>query len=34
MDQLNEQYVPRLLAITVGTVVSFTNNDSNIHNVI
>jgi plastocyanin len=33
MDQRNEQFVPRLLAITVGTVVSFPNNDSKFHNV-
>jgi hypothetical protein len=33
MDQRNEQFVPRLLAITVGTIVSFPNNDSKFHNV-
>ncbi len=33
MDQRNEQFVPRVLAITVGTVVDFPNSDSNFHNV-
>lgn len=33
MDQRNEQFVPRLLAITVGTVVDFPNSDTKFHNV-
>jgi plastocyanin len=33
MDQRNEQFVPRVLAITTGTVVEFPNNDTKFHNV-
>jgi len=33
MDQRNEQFVPRLLAITVGTTVDFPNSDTKFHNV-
>jgi plastocyanin len=33
MDQKGEQFVPRLLAITVGTIVDFPNNDTTFHNV-
>ncbi len=33
MDQRNEQFVPHLLAITVGTTVDFPNSDSTFHNV-
>jgi plastocyanin len=33
IDQRHEQFVPRLLAITVGTVVDFPNNDAIYHNV-
>jgi plastocyanin len=33
MDQRDEQFVPRLLAITVGTVVDFPNSDVKFHNV-
>jgi plastocyanin len=33
MDQRNEQFVPRLLAITVGTIVDFPNSDTKFHNV-
>lgn len=33
MDQRNEQFSPRVLAITVGTVVDFPNNDTKFHNV-
>ncbi len=33
MDQVREQFVPRVLAITVGTVVEFPNNDVTFHNV-
>ncbi len=33
MDQRNEEFVPRLLAITVGTVVDFPNSDTKFHNV-
>jgi plastocyanin len=33
MDQRNEQFVPRVLAITVGTVVGFPNSDTKFHNV-
>jgi plastocyanin len=33
MDQRSEQFVPRLLAITAGTVVDFPNNDKTFHNV-
>jgi plastocyanin len=33
MDQRDEQFVPRLLAITVGTVVEFPNSDVQFHNV-
>jgi plastocyanin len=33
MDQRNEQFVPRVLAVTVGTVVDFPNNDLPFHNV-
>jgi plastocyanin len=33
MDQRNEQFVPRLLAITVGTIVDFPNSDIKFHNV-
>lgn len=34
MDQRREQFVPRVLAITVGTVVDFPNNDQPFHNVL
>jgi plastocyanin len=33
MDQRDEQFVPRLLAITVGTIVDFPNSDTKFHNV-
>jgi plastocyanin len=33
MDQRNEQFVPHLLAITVGTTVDFPNDDTTFHNV-
>jgi plastocyanin len=33
MDQRNETFFPHVLAITVGTVVDFPNNDSTYHNV-
>jgi plastocyanin len=33
MDQRAEQFVPRVLAITVGTTVDFPNNDKTFHNV-
>jgi plastocyanin len=33
MDQRNEQFVPRVLAVTVGTVVDFPNSDKTFHNV-
>jgi plastocyanin len=33
MDQRNEQFVPRVLAITVGTIVEFPNSDKTFHNV-
>jgi plastocyanin len=33
MDQRGEQFVPRVLAITVGTVVDFPNSDVTFHNV-
>ena len=33
MDQRNETFIPNLLAITVGSVVDFPNNDSTYHNV-
>jgi plastocyanin len=33
MDQRNETFLPNVLAITVGTVVNFPNNDSTYHNV-
>ena len=33
MDQRNETFVPHILAITVGTVVDFPNNDHTYHNV-
>jgi plastocyanin len=33
MDQRNEQFVPRLLAVAAGTVVDFPNNDKTFHNV-
>jgi plastocyanin len=33
MDQRNEQFVPRLIAIAAGTVVDFPNNDKTFHNV-
>jgi plastocyanin len=33
MDQRGEQFVPRLLAITVGTTVDFPNSDKTFHNV-
>ena len=33
MDQRGEQFVPRVLAITVGTTVDFPNNDTTFHNV-
>jgi plastocyanin len=33
MDQRNETFLPPVLAITVGTVVDFPNNDSTYHNV-
>jgi len=33
MDQRGEQFVPRVLAITVGTTVEFPNNDTTFHNV-
>lgn len=34
MDQRGEQFVPRVLAITVGTVVDFPNSDQPFHNVL
>jgi len=33
MDQRNEQFLPRVLAITVGTTVDFPNSDKTFHNV-
>ena len=33
MDQRNEAFVPHLLAVTVGTIVDFPNNDRTYHNV-
>ena len=33
MDQRNEQFAPRVLAITAGSVVEFPNNDTKFHNV-
>ena len=33
MDQHDEQFVPRVLAITVGTTVDFPNSDTKFHNV-
>ncbi len=33
MDQRGEQFVPHLLAITVGTIVDFPNSDTTFHNV-
>lgn len=33
MDQRGEQFLPRVLAVTVGTVVEFPNNDKTFHNV-
>jgi plastocyanin len=33
MDQRNETFVPHVLAVTVGTVVDFPNNDATYHNV-
>jgi plastocyanin len=33
MDQRNEQFVPRVLAVTVGTTVDFPNSDKTFHNV-
>jgi plastocyanin len=33
MDQRAEQFVPRVLAVTVGTTVDFPNNDKTFHNV-
>ena len=33
MDQRGEQFWPRILAITVGTIVDFPNNDTTFHNV-
>ncbi len=33
MDQRNEEFVPHVLAITVGTIVDFPNNDTKFHNV-
>lgn len=33
MDQRDEQFVPRVLAITVGTIVDFPNSDTKFHNV-
>ncbi len=33
MDQRNEQFVPRVLAITAGSVVEFPNSDTKFHNV-
>ena len=33
MDQRNERFVPRVLAITVGSIVDFPNNDRTYHNV-
>jgi plastocyanin len=33
MDQRDEQFVPRLLAITAGSTVEFPNNDTTFHNV-
>jgi plastocyanin len=33
MDQRNEQFVPHLLAITVGAIVDFPNSDTTFHNV-
>jgi plastocyanin len=33
MDQRGQQFVPRVLAITVGTVVEFPNSDTTFHNV-
>lgn len=33
LDQRGERFIPRVLAVTVGTVVDFPNNDSTYHNV-
>jgi plastocyanin len=33
MDQRNEQFMPRVLAVTVGTTVDFPNSDKTFHNV-
>lgn len=33
IDQIHEQFVPRLLAVTTGTTVDFPNNDRTYHNV-
>lgn len=33
MDQRGEQFIPRVLAVTAGTVVDFPNNDATYHNV-
>jgi plastocyanin len=33
MDQRNEEFVPHVLAITVGTIVDFPNDDTKFHNV-
>src|SRR5579863_8650015 len=33
MDQRNEEFIPHVLAITVGTVVDFPNDDTKFHNV-
>ena len=33
LDQRNETFMPRVLAITVGTIVEFPNNDTTYHNV-
>lgn len=33
MDQRNEQFVPRVLAVTSGTIVDFPNSDTKFHNV-
>ena len=33
MDQRNETFVPHVLAVTVGTIVDFPNNDKTFHNV-
>jgi plastocyanin len=33
MDQRNEEFIPHVLAITVGTIVDFPNSDAKFHNV-